>query len=174
MRIRFVYLVVLKVEFILVEIIQHLSIRNVLGLAFILFELVFATITSYVSPGYVTDMKDEEDVEKTSLLNTSSKAPIQQGSKCKQCGVKRPLRSCHCTEYVFFLLQFPGVISALSDLITTISSLIIVSGTVTSISMYAFWSVELSLRALTFIQSLLHGTDFLSVFSSSFSVCSSY
>ena len=173
MRIRFVYLIVLIVEFILVEIIQHLSIHNVLGLAFIIFELVFATITSYVSPGYVTDMKDEEDVEKTSLLNTS-KAPIQQGSKCKQCGVKRPLRSCHCTEYVFFLLQFPDVISALSDLITTISSLIIVSGTITSISIYAFWSVELSLRVLTFIQSLLHGTDFLSVFSSSFSVCSSY
>lgn len=98
MRIGFVYLSGLRVEFLLVEIIQHLSIRNVLGLTFIIFELVFAVITSYISPGYVTDMKDEEDVEKTSLLNASSKMPIQQGSKCKQCGVRRPLRSCHCTE----------------------------------------------------------------------------
>ena len=97
-RIGFVYLSGLRVEFLLVEIIQHLSIRNVLGLTFIIFELVFAVITSYISPGYVTDMKDEEDVEKTSLLNASSKMPIQQGSKCKQCGVRRPLRSCHCTE----------------------------------------------------------------------------
>ena len=60
-------------------------------------EIVFLLLASFKSPGYCADMEGEEDMEKASLLNKTSNQGVQRGSVCKQCGIKRPLRSCHCS-----------------------------------------------------------------------------
>ena len=64
------------------------------GLLFL--ELLFLFLASLQSPGYCVDMEGEEDVEKATLLNKEDNLPGNRGSICKECGIKRPLRSCHC------------------------------------------------------------------------------
>ena len=61
-------------------------------------ETILLLLASLKSPGYCADMDGEEDVEKASLLNKTSNPGVQRGSVCKQCGIKRPLRSCHCSH----------------------------------------------------------------------------
>ena len=67
----------------------------------LLLELLFMFLASLLSPGYCVDMEGEEDVEKTSLLNQSDVPGIRRGTMCESCGIKRPLRSCHCAAYVY-------------------------------------------------------------------------
>ena len=63
---------------------------------FLFLELLFLFLASLQSPGYCVDMEGEEDVEKAALLNKEDNLPGNRGSICKECGIKRPLRSCHC------------------------------------------------------------------------------
>lgn len=63
---------------------------------FLFLELLFLFLASLQSPGYCVDMEGEEDVEKATLLNKEDNLPGNRGSICKECGIKRPLRSCHC------------------------------------------------------------------------------
>ena len=104
-----------------------------LGVTCILSELAFAMIASYVSPGYVVDMKDEEDVENASLLNTNAGSQLHPVTTCKQCGVRRPLRSLHCTEYTTPPYTDLGVISVSFVSTTTMFSLTIALAMETSI-----------------------------------------
>ena len=115
----------LSVEIITMFAFRHSLAKNSLGVICDLAELAFATIASYVSPGYVVDMKDEEDVENASLLNTNAGSQLHPVTMCKQCGVKRPLRSLHCTEYTTPPFTDLGVISASFVSITTTFSLTI-------------------------------------------------
>lgn len=62
----------------------------------LLLELIFMFLASLLSPGYCVDMEGEEDVEKASLLNKSDIPGTSRGTMCESCGIKRPLRSCHC------------------------------------------------------------------------------
>ena len=62
----------------------------------LLLELLFMFLASLLSPGYCVDMEGEEDVEKKSLLNKSDVPGTRRGTMCEGCGIKRPLRSCHC------------------------------------------------------------------------------
>ena len=101
---------------------RHTLASHLLGLICILAELVFATLASYVSPGYVVDMKDEDDVENASLLNTNTASQLHPVVMCKQCGVRRPLRSVHCTEYATQSLGDVDVISASCASTTTTCS----------------------------------------------------
>lgn len=62
-------------------------------------ENTFLLIASLHSPGYCVDMEGDIDVEKATLLNKEASTVPKRGSICKECGIKRPLRSCHCAEY---------------------------------------------------------------------------
>ena len=70
-------------------------------------ENTFLLIASLHSPGYCVDMEGDIDVEKATLLNKEASTVPKRGNICKECGIKRPLRSCHCAEYrILHLLHF--------------------------------------------------------------------
>lgn len=116
---------VFSVEILIMIVLRPSMTTSSLGVTCILAELFFAIVASYSSPGYVVDMKDEEDVENASLLNTNSGTQLQQVAMCKQCGVKRPIRSLHCTEYAVLSRVDLDAISVLCGSIITMFSLII-------------------------------------------------
>ena len=98
------------------------------AIVFFAIEVILLFIASSHSPGYCVEMEGEMDVEKTSLLNKESSNSSKRGALCKECGIKRPLRSCHCPEYDFVSSFYPDVIDALFVLIIMILLLIIVLG----------------------------------------------
>lgn len=68
------------------------------ALVFFLIEMVLLLVTSMHSPGTCSEMEGEVDVEKASLLGKEAPNTPKRGAICKECGIKRPLRSCHCSE----------------------------------------------------------------------------
>ena len=70
------------------------------SVVFFVVELVLIIVTSNHSPGLCVDMEGDVDIEKASLLSKEVPNGSKRGAICKSCGIKRPLRSCHCTEYV--------------------------------------------------------------------------
>ena len=89
---------------------------------FFVVELVLIIVTSNHTPGLCVDMEGDVDIEKTSLLTKEIPNGSKRGAICKSCGIKRPLRSCHCTEYVLHSIFIRvDVIVVLFVLIITIS-----------------------------------------------------
>lgn len=97
----FSMLLIVYISLIVILDIQNRKVHNSTireAIVYFLFEVALLLVTSLHSPGYCVDMEGDVDVEKASLLNKDGGSSSKRGSICKECGIKRPLRSCHCTE----------------------------------------------------------------------------